>query len=303
MPYLRCLIYGIAGLAFCGTSANAIPMNPNNFTSLGALPGGNLTIDTNALTVSGIGGNGVFAAQAGGPDIAVFTFDDGAILGAGNTITVTGSNPVARLFQGAATFSGSIDISGADGASVSQGAGGQGVTGGGRGGNGRPFSETNSTGPGAGLAGSTSASSSGAGSGSGAGFGTEGGPGGAGATFRAGGSTYGDPLRDILFAGSGGGGGNCCPFGNSGGAGGSALEIGALTLLDLVRASIIANGSDGGTFSRGGSGSGLLLHAFDFSMDYASLLQANGGDGGSIGSAAAAAAAASNFCTTPAAAR
>ena len=60
-----------------------------------------------------------------------------------------------------------------------------------------------------------------------------------------------------------------------------------MTLPDLVGASIIANGSDGGTFSRGGGsgGSGLLLHAFDFSMDYASLLQANGGDGGSIGSA------------------
>lgn len=293
MSYLRNLIFGIAGLAFCGSNANAIPLNPNDFTSLGALPGGNLTIDTDALTVSGIGGNGVFAAQAGGPDIAVFTFDDGAIFGAGNTITVTGSNPVALLFQGAATFSGSIDISGADGASVSQGAGGQGVAGGGSGGNGGPFSETNGTGPGAGLAGSTSASSSGAGSGSGAGFGTEGGPGGAGVTFRAGGSTYGDPLRDILFAGSGGGGGggNCCPFGNSGGgggAGGGALEIGALTLLDLVGASIIANGGDGGTFSRGGgggSGGGLLLHAFDCSMDSASLLQANGGDGGSIGSA------------------
>ncbi len=281
-------VLGIASATLLSAGANAIPFDPNGFASMGALPSGDITIDTDALTASGVAGNGILSAQAGGPDVAVFAFDGGAVFGSGNSLFITGSNPLALLFQGAATFSGSIDISGNDGASAQFGAGGSGVAGGGRGGTGGPFSETDGIGPGAGLAGSTSASSSGAGSGSGAGFGTAGGPGGLGITFRAGGSTYGDPLRDILFPGSGGGGGggNCCPLGTTGsggGAGGGALEIGALTLLDLNGASILANGGNSGDFSRGGggggSGGGIFLHAFDFSMDSSSLIQANGGDG------------------------
>lgn len=292
MSMYKHALLGIASAALFSVSANAIPLNPNDFTSLGALPTGDITINTDTLTVSGLAGSGVLSAQIGGPNIAVFTFDGGSTFATGNNLFITGSNPLALLFQGAATISGAIDISGQNGASVSQGGGGDGVAGGGDGGNGGPFSETDGTGPGAGLAGSTSASTSGAGSGSGAGFGTPGGPGGAGVTFRAGGVTYGNPLSDTLFAGSGGGGGggNCCPFGASGGgggAGGGGIEIGALTLLDLSSASILANGGDGGTFGRGGgggSGGGIFLHAFDFSMDSTSLLQANGGDGGNLSS-------------------
>lgn len=288
MSYFKRMIMAIASAALFSASANAILFDPNDFTSLGALPGGDITINTDALTVSGTAGTGFLATQAGGPDVAVFTFDGGANFASGNTIFVTGANPLALLFQGGATFSGSVDISGNDGASAAGGAGGSGVAGGGAGGNGGPFSKTDGTGPGKGLAGSTSASTSGSNGGSGAGFGTPGGQGGAGITFRAGGSTYGDPLQDILFAGSGGGGGggSCCPLsttGSGGGAGGGGLEIGALTLLDLDGAMILANGGDGGAFSKGGgggSGGGILLHAFDFSMDASSLVQANGGDGG-----------------------
>ncbi len=60
------------------SSAFAVPLNPHDFTSLGALPVGGFAIDTQALTFGGAAG-GVLHVQGGGaPDIAVFTFDGGS---------------------------------------------------------------------------------------------------------------------------------------------------------------------------------------------------------------------------------
>jgi hypothetical protein len=165
------------------------------------------------------------------------------------------------------------------------------VAGGGTGGQGGPFPGEDGAGPGGGHVGGSAGSQSGTGPGAGGGFGTDGGQGGAGVTTVPGGTPYGDPLNDLLQGGSGGGGGGgyCCvgfsywDGGSGGGAGGGAIEIGALTLIDLVGAEIIANGGDGGSGYRnggGGSGGGILLHAYDIALDSTSLLQANGGSGG-----------------------
>lgn len=271
-------------------SAAAVPLRPYDFTSLGEFPSSGFAIDTNTLSFAGMPG-GVLVAQSGGaPDIAVFTFDGGGLLASGESITVTGDNALAILFQGAATLAGTIDVSGGDGLDQAPGVtgiGGLGVAGGGRGGNGGPFSSgQNGIGPGHGVVGSNSGSVSGAGSGAGAGFGTPGGEGGAAVTFRAGGDAYGNPLRHELHAGSGGGGGGGVGsgsqrWGGGGGAGGGAIEIGAASSLQLMGAAIIANGGNGGSgFTDGGGGSGgaILLHAFEVELDLETLLQSNGGN-------------------------
>ncbi|NKB56687.1 MAG: PEP-CTERM sorting domain-containing protein [Alphaproteobacteria bacterium] len=266
--------------------ATATPFDPNDFASLGAVGGGALAIDTSAGTFNGNSGGVLFSPGGGAPDIAVFTFDGGSVLG---DITVSGSNSLAILFLGSGTVAGTIDISGV---------GNAGGVGGRQGGVGGRVLEVDGhgEGPGRGLAGSRSPSNNGVGSGSGAGFGTEGQQGGAGITTRLGGAAYGDPISVLLDAGSGGGsGGFNTQFNNggTGGAGGGALEIGASTTLRFAGASIFANGGDGGDGSGsgvsagggGGSGGGLLFHAFDIEIDALSLINANGGVGGNLGRA------------------
>ncbi len=310
----------IAGLALLWAGAHpavATIISPDDvtLTPLGELPDGNLTIDTGnngdgaSLPTLAFGGGtltGDIISQAGGPEIAVFLFDGGAIFDSGSSLTATGgSRPIALLFNGSARIEGTINVSGGDGGDGVGGipgnvigTGANGTAGGGNGGTGGPFSSfQDGTGPGHGIAGSSSASGSGVGSGSGAGFGSDGGNGGAGPTNREGGDAYGDPLRDLLQGGSGGGGGGgqCCVGqnfggGGGGGAGGGAIEIGALSELILAGAQIFANGGDGGNTQEkgaggGGSGGGILLHAFDIEVDVNSLIQANGGEGGGCGGA------------------
>ncbi|TWT37978.1 hypothetical protein KOR34_29440 [Posidoniimonas corsicana] len=281
----------LLGVCLTIEKVRSAPLNPNDFVSLGGMPSGGFVIDTDALTFAGSPG-GVLHAQGGGaPDVAVFVFDGGGSLASGEAVTVTGGNALALLFRGSATLAGTIDVSGADGVDAVQnvvtGIGGAGVAGGGRGGNGGPFSANqDGVGPGHGVVGSNSASVSGVGSGSGGGFGTMGGRGGVAVTFRPGGPAYGEPLRDLLHAGSGGGGGGgqgVSRLGGGGGAGGGALEIGATMSLTFAGASILANGGDGAEgFADGGAGSGggILLHARDIHFDASTLIQANGGDGG-----------------------
>ena len=290
----------LALVTMIASTLHAAPLRPTDFVSLGPLPQGNVAIDTDALTFGGNPG-GVLVVQGGGaPDIAVFTFDGGSALDSGDSITVSGQNALAVLFQGSVVLSGTIDVSGGDGAApiprVITGVGGTGVAGGGRGGNGGPFSSLqDGAGPGGGSAGGSSASAGTVGSGAGGGFGTPGGNGGFGVTTRPGGVAYGDPLRELLFAGSGGGGGggqNVNNLGAGGGAGGGALEIGALTTLEFAGATILANGGGGGDSADGvaaaaigkdgggGSGGGLLLHGHHVAIDAATLIQANGGNGG-----------------------
>ena len=261
---------------FAATSTLAATLDPNNFASLGALGGGSVAIDTSSLTVDGSAGGVLVSQGAGLPDIAVFTFDGGSTLG---DLVVSGLNPIAILFQGSATISGTIDLSGNFRI---------GVAGGGNGGLGGS-TNTDGEGPGAGLAGSSSASTSGTVPGSGGGFGTIGESGGAGPTFRQGGVAYGGPLNNTLQAGSGGGGGGWgnTRRGGNGGAGGGALEIGALTNLIFDGATIMANGGSGTTSfagGGGGSGGGLLFSAYDIAISGNTLITANGGNGGNFGS-------------------
>ena len=260
--------------------ATIISPDDVTLTPLGELPDGNLTIDTGnngdgaSLPTLAFGGGtltGDIISQAGGPEIAVFLFDGGAIFDSGSSLTATGgSRPIALLFNGSARIEGTINVSGGDGGDGVGGipgnvigTGANGTAGGGNGGTGGPFSSfQDGTGPGHGIAGSSSASGSGVGSGSGAGFGSDGGNGGAGPTNRDGGNAYGDPLRDLLQGGSGGGGGGgqCCVGQNFGGGGGGGAGGGAI-------------------------GGGILLHAFDIEVDVNSLIQANGGEGGGCGGA------------------
>lgn len=290
---------------FASAGANATPLNPNDFSSLGTFFG-DIDIDTSLLTANG--STGVSFSQGGlGPDIAVFTFADGSSLG---NVTVTGDRAVAILFQGSGTINGAIRVDGGNGfdslvGGLDHGGAGFGVASGAQGGRGGPFqSGINPAtgkpygagdGSGGGVLASSSASTSGAGSGSGGGFGTEGGSGGAGTTFRPGGLAYGGDQSDVLLAGSGGagGGGHCCGGlfgrGGGGGAGGGAIEIGAVNNLNLIDALITADGGDGGDGTRGGgggSGGGILLHAFNIHIDAGTLISANGGNGGSPDSAA-----------------
>ena len=96
----RLLVFFFATLALA-TTALADPLDPTAYTSLGTLnPAGDVTIDTDALTVSVSGGatyTGVVQSQgAGNPEIAVFTFDD-VSLGSAINVSVGGSRPLALL--------------------------------------------------------------------------------------------------------------------------------------------------------------------------------------------------------------
>lgn len=273
------------------SAAGAAPLDPNAFAAIGTLGGGAITIDTDALTVDG-GAGGILVPQGGAPyaeksggapDIAVFTFGGGSILG---DVTITGSRAAAILFKGAGTVTGTIDVSGASVVGATHN-GALGAVGGGRGGQGGPFTAGphDGFGPGGGTAGTTSAPTSGAGPGSGGGFGTAGGNAGAGVTFVSGGIAYGDIVTELIGgSGGGGGGGHNGGIGGGGGAGGGALEIGALTDLFFTGATLRSDGGDGGHLAHGGggggSGGGILLHGFNVSIDASSIISANGGDGG-----------------------
>lgn len=296
----------LGALVFTVVQSNAMagPISPNDpsLTQQGVMPTGNLFVDTGhasiatspLLTYSGGTIIGDIVSQASGPEIAVFLFNGGSVLGAGDIIKVTtGSRPVALLFAGSVRIEGTIDVSGLDGESGGANQGTlvrAGVAGGGRGGAGAPFHPTldDGVGPGGGEGGSSSASSGGAGPGGGGGFGTAGGDAGASVTLVDGGDAYGPTLSSVLQGGSGGGGGGgtCCvgrnfQGGAEGGGGGGAVEIGALTTLEFAGATVLANGGMGGgpnfRIGGGGSGGGILMHAYDISVDAFSTLTANGG--------------------------
>ncbi len=285
----RALLCSVGLAVFAGSAANAIPLDPNDFQSLGAFPNGGIIVDTNNLTINGNAG-GVVHNQVGGPDIAVFAFDGGGTFFGG--LQVTGNRPLALLYQGDFNFRGFVDVmgrSGFDGVVAGQdhGGAGSGVAGGHRGGRGGPFQENiavdtgrpfgDGGGPGGGTRGASDGSGSGSRPGAGGAYGSDG-----GTPFgnAPGGTTYGD-ITLVLEGGSGGGGGggHCCGgFGRGGGGG--AIEIGALHHLDMSGSAILAMGGNGGDGERnggGGSGGGILLHAFDLTLDSTTLLLAIGG--------------------------
>ena len=293
-------IAAIAVLAMLSASALAVPLfNPNDFSSLGALPGGSFTIDTDVNPLGGVivsqGGTVQTNTANDGrfetidflspPDVLVLAFDGGSALAAGDQITVTGSRSLALLFQGTFQLNGNIDISGGSGIDQAGGIAGAGGYAGGRG------SGPCSTGdqPGAGPGGGNDGRNAAGGGASGGGGGGHGSPGGAGGS-NSGGTIPGGPengdLTQNLQGGSGGGGGTglCSGLfiaGGGAGGGGGALELGALALLDIGASSTIdANGGDSGEGHRhggGGAGGGVRLHAFDINL--AGTINARGGSG------------------------
>ena len=205
----------------CAHAMRLSPLDPS-FTALGALPTGNLTVNTGSggglPTLNYAGGmlTGNVVAQASGPDIAVFVFDGGATLANGNTLNVSGGDRgLALLFTGSAIINGRIDVSGSSGTNGNgagagnNGLGGAGGPGGFAGGNGYDavggFTATGAqhgTGFGQGIAGVSPGNPSGRTPGGGGGYGTTGDQ-----PFSAPGwgVAHGD-LLSVLQGGSGGAG-------------------------------------------------------------------------------------------------
>ena len=277
-------------LNFAAPAAQATPLHPEDFTSLGPSPfttNGTYTIDTsstpplltkpNESTVAGIVFN-----DGGTNAIAVFTFDDITI---GNNITINGlqnanSRPLALLSHGDITIGGVINVSGANGGANSGCNGGTGGNagpggGGGGGGGGAAFHipGCSSSSPGSGGVGYVNGSAGGSGGSVVAGGGGDsGGCGGAfggsaaNDDFCVAGTAYGD-LAWTLQGGSGGGGGRGDSQGQTGGGGGGggggALEINALSNI-VVAGSVSANGGNGGSSVQccnagGAAGGGVIL--------------------------------------------
>jgi autotransporter-associated beta strand protein len=284
-------------LTLLSASTIAAPLDPNAFTSLGTLDvtSGTLTINTDTLGITGAAAfTGVSMAQSGGPEIAVFTFDD-IDIAAAVTITVSGIRPLAFLSQGDIVIDTTINLNGGDGGAYSGTMGGAGGLAGPAGGfaggtGGSPIGSDDGApgeGPGAGSGGLVRDEGLGGTiyeAGSGAGFGGSGGPGYEGSPV--GGISYGDLLIH-LQGGSGGGGGahwsNVFPpsiGGNGGGGGGGAIEIGAagnvtLATITAIGGSGIGDPSNDARSGGGGSGGGILVHGN--SVDVTSGLIAGGG--------------------------
>src|SRR4051794_25361676 len=101
--------------ALLGTAADAAPLDPNAYGSLGALnvASGLITINTDTLAIGGaVNFIGVTQPQgAGQPDVAVFAFSN-VNIGAGVTIGVAGARPLALLSQGTMQIATNFTLSG-----------------------------------------------------------------------------------------------------------------------------------------------------------------------------------------------
>lgn len=244
------------------TSGTTVPGAPLILNS------GNITIDTDALTVSG---DATAAGMLVG-GVATFTFD-GIDLGSGVTVTLQGANPLSLVSTADFSLASVLDASGQ---------GQTGLLGGGSGGNQRQ------AGMGLGAGGGSTGCCWGGGGG---GFG---GAGGGGPLtpppnndLGSAGNTYGDASLGTLSGGSGaGGGGDCCgSLGNVGGAGGGAIDLYAAGQLTLASsAQVLVDGADGnpGNQSRtggGGSGGAIRLRGLaGITIDAGAQLRASGGD-------------------------
>jgi len=277
---LALLVFGAAGQAAAG------PLNPLDFTSLGAFPSapGAYTINTTGPNPTLTEPDGTALTGIVSNGIAVFDFNSIAV-GSGQTFVGTGSLPLALLSQGDATINGLINVSATPPQYYGQASAGG--PGGGSGGNIGGFGPNGGGGPGGGgpgavvTLGSPGLSVTSVSGGGGGGFG---GPGGAGvgSTNLPGGTAgarYGN-LAQQLQGGSGGGSGSL-----TGGGGGGAIEIGAvgsLTIKTNFGAAILANGgsvpASGYGGGGGGSGGGIFLHANSVLLMQAQL-EAVGGAG------------------------
>ncbi|MBL9162544.1 MAG: hypothetical protein JNL18_07440 [Planctomycetaceae bacterium] len=203
--------------------------------------------------------NAVMTPQAGGPDIAVFTFTNINLGGLATALSISGTNPVAILsHQNFTTIP--IAINGSAGAAGV--AGTAGVGGGAGGGNGHA-----GVGPSGGAAGISG----------GGGGGGNGGAGGIGAGTGAG---AGGPanVTSLLVGGGGGGGGGF----SAGGGGGGAIELGAVNAISFGgTTAITANGGSGSTGGGGNGGGGaggkIYIHAKQVIPLASQTFTANGG--------------------------
>lgn len=264
--------------------AQSFLFDPSAYATLGSAVAdrGRLQLDTTTLGVFGsfasdgvpgfslVQGSGVLQSQAGGPEVAVFSFDD-IRLGAGVSLEIFGDRPAVILSRGDARVQTAIDVSG-------QGQTGRG--GGGRGGDpgsvpflsGSPVTAGSGLGRGGGEGGLT---------GGGGGHGGAGGAGTSGSQTPLGtsGTAFGS-LAQMLSAGSGGGGATSLPFSmvpdSPGGAGGGGIALIARGTVEVSR--ILANGSS--TLAAGaGSGGGVVLQGQRVQVGDA--VQARGGQAGS----------------------
>nr|WP_316640714.1 hypothetical protein [uncultured Roseateles sp.] len=280
-----------AGLALALQTcwAAAAPIDPFSVASLGTL---NLVSGSYQLVTDGAGGapvlmdaantvlfTGTTRAQASAfnPSLGVLDFDAISIA-AGVTVRVTGSQPLVLLSRSSVSLAGILDASGLNGQDgIFRGPGGAGAAGnagsagGGDGGNG--------------AVGGPGLTGFGPGAGPSTGWwglcqctiGVGGGYGGRGQhPVEPGyGPTYGD-LSQRLEGGSGGSGsGSAWGGGGGGGGGGGAIELGAISFIDVATTGkLLANGGYGGLsgdvfgyYGGGGSGGGLLLHAASITLD------------------------------------
>lgn len=286
---LPILLAGIVLALLPPMGAQAAPLNPRSFASLGSNPftqTGAYTVNTGATppTLSGPGISSPIRGAVSSAGVAVFTFNSITLPQGATLSAVRGTaRPLALLSQGDADIEGTIDVSGAD-----AGAGGPGGGGGGAdsaSGNGSPGGSVE---PGGGGAGGQAGPES-----SRATFGGGGGFGGAGSySGAAGGRPYGDLLTK-LEGGSGGGGAAAQEYdgpypgsfpGGAGGGGGGAVEIGAIGTVTLA-GGVNASGGDGGSpVGGGGAGGGILVHGADVAVSAAPLtLSAHGGSGANVG--------------------
>ena len=232
------------GLAFCVGVAMASTAHAQSLV----LNAGAITIDTDALTITGSASANGFLA--GG--VATFQLDQ-IHLGSGVTVTLQGSNALSLKSLGNLYIDATLNASGT---------GQTGRIGGFSGGN-AGFPPSPGDGPGGG--GVTTSAGGCCWGGGGGGYGGAGGTDTFSGLVGAGGTTYGDSEVTVLFGGSGaGGGGNCCgettPFG---GAGGGAIDLFALGSVTIdSSAQLLVDGADGssGVQNRsGGGGSGGSL--------------------------------------------
>jgi hypothetical protein len=286
------LVFGAADWAAAG------PLDPLDFTSLGAFPSapGMYTFDTSGLapTLSGPGGTvtGVLYSDVPGHQIAVFDFNSIAVSG-GQVLAGPSplqsfsppSAPLALLSRSDITLDGVINVSAPQPITPPLFSPGG------------PGGFSSGSGPGAG--GFLNSITGGFSSAGGGGFGGSGGNGGrvdvtGPPSFvqvvpfggGRGGSSYGD-LAVLLQGGSGGGSFSSKGGDKSGGGGGGAIEIGAIGGIS-IGGSILANGFGSLSNGSGGSGGGIFLHGNSVTLSSSGLLSAQGGsetlvDGGGGG--------------------
>ncbi len=247
-------------------------LNPSNFVPLGSISDNTapLTFNTDTLQMSGgIQGQGTLVNNEGS-FVAVFPFQEIQLT---NQPTILGSRPLALVSQGDLLIASTINVRGGDGRHTVHG---EGLAGGGDGGDanrtetsGNPLAGSGTGGSAGNATGNDDSTSGGGGFGGGGGNGT-----------TTGGEVYGNRFLTQLVGGSGAGG----TRNKGGGAGGGAVALFALGTLEITQSGLIdANGgSGGGSTSQytagGGSGGAIRLEGKHVIIN--GSLSVKGGDGG-----------------------